>query len=318
MGLGALALGAAVLFGAGLVGGILAGETIGAAIAGGAAAFASTAGMVAGTLATITGISATSLLAGTALIVGTTIAVTTASLAVLGTVQEVRSGVGRMVAKKKLDGRNTQCPSGYKIVENDESRKLTQEYVDRIIIKDKTKVKVQGILCPDYEINQGYYNSIFTGNLHTIQLTNTQCSNGLVGHTCNYFTNNDRHFYVPDYYDMGIRNSYKFKIIGVPDDVTLTGIDDLKFRSRAGSAEEAWRYECVGDDYKSDYTKKNDTEDEQTLSNKQINSDIIRGSFGPYLAFNDITNKFSPAETVNIFIPEYSIANMVEYFSIRY
>jgi len=33
---------------------------------------------------------------------------------------------------------------------------------------------------------------------------------------------------------MGIRNHYKFKIIGVADDVALTGIDNLKFRSRAG------------------------------------------------------------------------------------
>ena len=31
--------------------------------------------------------------------------------------------------------------------------------------------------------------------------------------------------------------------------------------------------------------------DEETLSNKQINTDIIRGSFGPYLAFNDENNK---------------------------
>jgi len=150
-----------------------------------------------------------------------------------------------------------------------------------------------------------------------IGLTNTQCSNGLIGHSSNFFTNNERHFYVPAYYDMGIRNTYNFKIIGVPDDVTLTGIDDMKFRSRAGTAEEAWRYECVGDDYKSDYTKRSNTEDDETLSNKQINSDIIRGSFGPYLAFNDKNNKFSPAETVNIYIPEYSLSNMGKYFEIR-
>ena len=239
-------------------------------------------------------------------------------MGVLGTVQEVRYGIGRIFAKKKLDGRNTKCPSGYKIVETDESRKLTQDFRDRIIIKDKSKVKIQGILCPDYEVNQGYLNSIFTGNEHMIQLTNAQCSNGLMGHTSNYFTNDERHFYVPDYYDMNIRNHYKFKIIGVADDVALTGIDNLKFRSRAGQAEEAWRYECVGDDYKSDYTKKSQAEDEETLSNKQINTDIIRGSFGPYLAFNDTQNKFSPAETVNIFIPDYSISNMLEYFNIRY
>jgi hypothetical protein len=116
---------------------------------------------------------------------------------------------------------------------------------------------------------------------------------------------------------MNIRNSYDFKIIGVPDDIALTGIGTLKFRSRAGTAEEAWRYECVGDDYKSDYAKHNDVEDEDTISNKQINGDIIRGSFGPYLAFDDTNNRFSPAETVNIYIPEYSLTNMDRYFQIR-
>jgi len=116
---------------------------------------------------------------------------------------------------------------------------------------------------------------------------------------------------------MGIRNSYDFKIIGVPDDVTLTGIDDIKFRSRAGSAEEAWRYECIGDDYKSEESKKVEYEDEETISNKRINTDIVRGSFGPYLAFNDMNNKFSPAETVNIYIPDYQLSNMDKYFGIR-
>ena len=315
---GIVALAAATVFTCGAAGAIAAGVALSSAVAAGAAAVGTAAAVVAGAIGAITGITAASLAVGSALIVGTAVVVTAASLAVLGTIQEIRYGVGRLFAKKKLDGRNTKCPSGYTIEEDDESRKLTQDFLARIIIKDKTKVKVQGILCPDYEVNQGYFNSIFTGNQHMIQLTNAQCSNGLIGHTSNYFTNDYRHFYVPDYYDMNIRNSYKFKIIGVPDDVTLTGIDDMKFRSRAGTAEEAWRYECVGDDYKSDYTKSSQTEDEETLSNKQINSDIVRGSFGPYLAFNDKANKFSPAETVNIFIPEYSTGNMLEYFSVRY
>ena len=318
IGIGVVALAAAVVFAPEVVGAIAAGSSIGTAVSAGAAAVATSIGTAAGFIAGATGIGLGSLALGSAAIVTTVAAGTAATISVLGAIQEVRYSLGRTFSTKKLDGRNTQCPSGYKIVETDESRKLTQNFRDRIIIKDKSKVKVQGILCPDYEVNQGYLNSVFTGNEHMIQLTNTQCSNGLVGHTSNYFTNNERHFYVPDYYDMGIRNHYKFKIIGVADDIALTGIDDLKFRSRAGQAEEAWRYECVGDDYKSDYAKKSQTEDEETLSNKQINTDIIRGSFGPYLAFNDTQNKFSPAETVNIFIPDYSISNMMEYFNIRY
>ena len=317
IGVGVIALAAATVFTCGAVGVIAAGASIGAAASAGVASLATAIGTAAGFITSVTGIGLGSLALGSAAIVTTVAVGTAATIGVLGAIQEVRYGVGRVFAKKKLDGRNTKCPSGYKIVETDESRKLTQDFLERIIIKDPSKVKVQAILCPDYEVNQGYYNSIFTGNTHKIGLTITQSANGLVGHTSNYFTNKDRHFYIPSYYDMNIRNSYSFKIIGVPDDVTLTGIDNLKFRSRAGQAEEAWRYECIGDDYKSDYSKSSDVEDEETLSNKQINTDIIRGSFGPYLAFNDENNKFSPAETVNIYIPEYSLANIEKYFSIR-
>ena len=48
----------------------------------------------------------------------------------------------------------------------------------------------------------------------------------------------------------------------------MVGIDENTFRSRAGNAEEAFRYEQVGEEYKDD--------------DKKINSDIIRGSFGPF------------------------------------
>ncbi|MBR2247237.1 MAG: hypothetical protein IJ880_09465 [Bacilli bacterium] len=317
IGVGIVALAAATVFTCGAAGAIAAGATLAAAATAGATAVATVAGVVAGTIAAVTGISAATLAAGSTLIVGTVAVGTAATIAALGAVQEIRYGVGRIFAKKKLDGRNTKCPSGYKIVETDESRKVVQDFLSRLIIKDSTKVKVQGILCPDYEVNQGYYNSIFTGNTHTIGLTNSQCANAMVGHSSNYFSNDYRHFYVPKYYDMNIRNSYNFKVIGVPDGVTLTGIDTLKFRSKAGTAEEAWRYECIGDDYKSEYSKNNANEDEETLSNKEINTDIVRGDFGPYLAFNDKNNKFSPAETVNIYIPEYSQANMDKYFAIR-
>jgi hypothetical protein len=107
---------------------------------------------------------------------------------------------------------------------------------------------------------------------------------------------------------MGIRNTYEFKIVGVPSCTTLTGIDDLKFRSKAGTPEEAWKYETVGGKYEGKW---------DDFDEKQINSDIVRGNFGAYLAFNDTSNRFSPAETVNIYIPDYSLSNMGEYFKIR-
>ena len=229
----------------------------------------------------------------------------------------ILKGVASIFAKKKLDGRNTKAPAGYKIVETEDSRKIDQDFLNRFIPKDISSNIVAGIICPDYSLNQPYYNQIFTGNNHLIELTNSQNINCLNGHSMNYFTNDERHFYVPSYYDRNIYNGSLFKIIGVPDNTKCVGISDMLFRSRAGEAEEAWRYECIAEDYKSDKSKNGSEEDEETISNKKINTDIIRGSFGPYLAFNDNSNKFQPAETVNIYIPEYSRANMEEYFYLR-
>jgi len=84
--------------------GSVAGLALGAAAGGAAAVFG---GVIVGLAATV-GVAAT--------------------ITALGAIQEVRYGIGRAFAKKKLEGRNTKCPSGYKIVENDESRLLTQDF----------------------------------------------------------------------------------------------------------------------------------------------------------------------------------------------
>lgn len=314
IGVGVVALAAATVMSGGLVGvasGAVAGFASVGVTAGSVAAAVSAAGAVIGSALTSTLVVGTAIAAGAA-VVGT---------AVAGAIQEVRYGIGSFTAnifkKKKLDGRNTKAPAGYKIVETDDSRKIDQDFLNRFIPKDASKNTISGIICPDYSLNQPYYNQIFTGNTHLIQLTQSQNINYLNGHSMNYFTNDNRHFYVPAYKDRDVYTSHYFKIIGVPDSVKCIGIDNMKFRSRAGEAEEAWRYECIAEDYKSDKSKVTDSEDSETISNKKINTDIIRGNFGPYLAFNNDGNRFQPAETVNIYIPEYSTANMEEYFYLR-
>lgn len=204
------------------------------------------------------------------------------------------------------NGRYTEIPSGYERVESNDSRILSADFIDRFIIKDPSKNQVQAILCPDYEINQPYYNQIFTGGEHIIRYTKSQginYYNYLTGlSSSNYFTSNNRHFYFESYFDVDLDTQYSSKIIGVSDNTKCVGIDDTIFRSRAGEAEEAFRYEFVGESYDDDENKKN-------------NSDIIRGSFGPYLACS--STKLDAATIVDIMIPNYSEANIQEYFRIR-
>ena len=185
IGVGVVAIAAACVFTAGAGAAVLAGASLSGAITAGSTAIG---GILVAAGATATGLGATLGIAGASAVIaaGAGLAVG-ATLATLGAIQEVRYGTNRLFSKKKLDGRNTKCPKGYKIVENDESRKLTQTFKDRLIIKDSSKVKVQAILCPDYEVNPAYYNQIFTGNKHLIGLTISQSTNGLVGHSSNYF-----------------------------------------------------------------------------------------------------------------------------------
>ena len=316
---GVVALGAATVFTAGAAGALVAGSTLAGAVTAGSTALGGI--LVAGGAVT-TGLGLATGVAGASAIIavgaGTAAGLITAAIA---TGQEVKYGI-QTWQHKKLDGRNTKCPKGYKIAELDGSRKVGGDFENRIIIKDNSKNKTQVILCPDFEVNQAYFNQLFTGNEHLIESTKAQGNNLLLGHSSNYFSedviNNYRHYYIPDYYDTNSSISGTYKLISVPEDVKCVGLDNLKFRSRAGYAEEAWQYESVGDEYKTENDKNNKSEaDEETISNKQINSDIVRGIYGAYLGVANTSDKLTPATTVNIYIPKYNSSNILKYIQIR-
>lgn len=316
---GVVALGAATVFTAGAAGALVAGSTLAGAVTAGSTALGGV--LVAGGAVT-TGLGLATGVAGASAIIavgaGTAAGLITAAIT---TRQEIQYGISTW-QHKKLDGRNTKCPKGYKIVELDESRKVGGDFENRIIIKDNSKNKTQVILCPDFEVNQAYFNQLFTGNEHLIESTKAQGNNLLLGHSSNYFSedviNNYRHYYIPDYYDTNSSISGTYKLISVPEDVKCVGLDNLKFRSRAGYAEEAWQYESVGDEYKTENDKNNKSEaDEETISNKQINSDIVRGIYGAYLGVANTSDKLTPATTVNIYIPKYNSSNILKYIQIR-
>lgn len=252
--------------------------------------------------------------------------------------------------QKRFPGYNKKY---HDIKELDSSRKLIHDFTKRAILKSNTSSETNAIICPDYETDQAYYNSIYTGNTHLIKLTNTQSINILSVKSTNYFTNGGleepNYFYLTKYEDYfplfenlkkansdkaediethRLNQEVSAKIVGVPDETPLVTIDDVKFRSRAGWAEEAFRFEYIGQDFKTDEDKRsydNDDdsqvvsngESEETMDNRKINSEIIRGSFGAYLGYSDKNNILNPACIVNIYIPEYKEGLMQEYFTIR-
>lgn len=276
--------------------------------------------------------------------------------AAVGGVDELVKLSSRLYHSKELKGRHTEIPNGYKRAENDKSRLLGQSFKDRIIIKDYTHNEVGGIICPDYDVCPQYYNQLFTGGEFVIKTAASQAtinqfkdiySNDSenkqidvikVGYA---FTNSGRHFYMPwkAYTSSESIRTYTARLQAVPDNITCATIGRTKFRSRAGDAAEAWRYECVGEDFKnipSFYSISKEAEEKKesdsdvqvgaldSLSSEELkvetaekesNSDIVRGAFGPYIGMVDYPG--NPGETVQIMIPGYSDTLMPEYIKIR-
>lgn len=226
---------------------------------------------------------------------------TGAAVGLIGATEGIVNTINTNTAKLTLNGVNTTVPKGYELVETNDSKKLDGSYYDRLIIKNPKENMIQGIICPDYSINQPYYNQIFTGSEHLIKTTKSQNINS------NYFNMEDRHFYISSYRDQNLTKQGNFAIIGVPENVKAIGLSDYIFRSRAGEAEEAWRFETIGEN----------TEVNQDLNLEKNNTDIVRGIYGSYLAFDDKNNLFDATETVNIYIPNYQPSQLENYINIR-
>lgn len=298
-----VAIAAACVFTCG-VAGVGIGAGIGAMMAAGAGAVAGVGTAIGATAAIGIGIG-----------VGAT-AVT--ALTVGGAIQISRATTQKK--KRKYNRWETQPPAGQKLVENENnSRKLTQDFTERVILTAEEENNICGIICPDFEVDQSHFNNIFIGDEHLIKSTTTQTATATEENQLYYFKNDgQRHFYIEKYYDSQIQKaSINAKITTVTDNMKVALIEDMKFRARAGEAEEAFRYECVGDSYKTSETKQSDLEDEETVNNRNQNSDIIRGSFGPYLGFYDPSNQFNGAETVNIYTAGYDVSKLEYYVQQR-
>ena len=321
-----------VVFG-GMISGFIGGVGTGAATAvglTGIAATACTVGVAAG-LGAVAG-------AAAGAVVGTTV----------GVVDSAIKGISRAANPKKLEGRKTKIPNGYKRVETDDSRLLGKTFEDRIIIKDNTCNEVGAILCPDYDVQPQYYNQLITGGEFVLKTSNSQA---LINHYSTkeetsskveqgyFFSNDSRHFYISQqqYSNVNTVQTYSARLQAIPDNISCATIGKIKFRSKAGDGAEAWRYEFIGEDFnhiastntaetkeKDDDTEKSQEEVTADLSSKKVkeeiaqkemNSDIVRGSYGPYIGMIDYPGQ--SAETVSIMIPGYSDTLFNEYVKIR-
>lgn len=173
---------------------------------------------------------------------------------------------------------------------------ITNDFMGRLT--STSQVRFEAAIAPEYDINPEYFNSLFTGDNFSVTFDESQPQN-------NYFTSDDyrgnfRHFYFTGYRKsiQDTKTPYGVQILGVEDNTALVSISDNLYRARAGEAEEAYKFE---------YLEKDNEIDNAT--------NLIRGSFGPYLA---LTGFPYTGAIINIRIPNYSQASMQNYFKIRY
>ena len=176
--------------------------------------------------------------------------------------------------------------------ENSESRILTNERKNRMreLQSYETSDISIGAICPEYDVNSPYLNTLFNGSDFRFkeQQTGLDLKNEDEG----------RHFICTIPTAKSSNTTTNSKVIGVEDNVKLVAINNAMFSARAGEAEEAFRYEYIG---------------QEKISKKADN--LLRGSYGPYLG---ITGYNQVKSLINIKIPGYSESNLQEYFEIRF
>ena len=178
-----------------------------------------------------------------------------------------------------------------------DDRILDSDYVSRLYKIKKSGILQKAAICPEYELRAPYFNQLFTGE--DFPVGEADCQPTEEYFDCEYI--NNRHLYIPAYKsNIGeAKNlSHKVNIIAVGDDVELVSNGNQKFSSRAGSAEEAYKFEYA---YKENKVK--------TASN------LIRGAYGPYLGIDNFERVM---KLINIYIPEYDVGKNKTYFDVRY
>ena len=167
---------------------------------------------------------------------------------------------------------------------------LDHEVDNHLYWVNSDRINYYGAICPEYDINSPYYNSLFNGNEFIIKESSPQAP--LMQDSIEH-----RHFYYDKYRTPSDTSLTVSKIVGVEDNVKLIEVNRKLYSARAGEAEEAFRYEYIN---------------EEVVNTKSTN--LLRGSYGPYLA---ISNYNIPGNIIDIYINDYKQASDEDLLKIR-
>ena len=169
---------------------------------------------------------------------------------------------------------------------------LDNGFQDRLYYFERqSKIRTEAAICPEYDVDSAYLNTLFAGDSFLIAEADVQPGN-------EWLSSDHRNFYTEGGRKGNPSNVYNVKIVGVEDGVKAVAINDSIFSARAGEAEEAFRYEYL--------------EKENKVTEA---SNLVRGLYGPYLG---MTGYAYSGKVIDIKIPGFNQITQDDLFKIRY
>ena len=174
-------------------------------------------------------------------------------------------------------------------------RILTHNFDERRVTLDSSSVNTgNAAICPEFELNPGFYNQFFTGSNFEVRSSLNQLKQ-------KHCSRSGTHLYsIKGETDTNL-TLQQFQIVSLQDGQALAKNRNLLYSALAGTAEEVQRV--------SYYTYRNPSEEA---------SNVLRGVYGPYIGLEGQEKLPYAMTTIDIKIPNYSESNMSEYFQIRY
>lgn len=180
----------------------------------------------------------------------------------------------------------------------DKSATLSQDYSSRLVTNSPDVSTREVAICPDYTIRQELYNNFFTDTNFVVKCIDRF---KLVA------SREDERHYFATRLDTSLTEIEKLPkinpIIGVPEGTSVKRTRSALYCSKCGTAE-SYDFTMVGKEFDLDY--------EDGTSNREI----VRGIFSSFIGIGNY--KGDSGDLINIYIPDYSINKMSDYFRTRY
>ena len=142
-------------------------------------------------------------------------------------------------------------------------------------------------ICPEFEVRQPYFNTLFTGAKYKVKYTNYQ-----PGYLLN--DSNTRKFYVGGTSNTNARLKYDsslrdFDIVSVTDNVPVVAVNNTIFKSVIGSDMEAYRFAYINEEHCA-YRRIPRTDYRNHYTYQDFN--LVRGIYSPYLGIDSSKAEF--------------------------